>query len=81
MNDSDLSSLFDTKSQVTGSTREATDIRQLNSYLENAVQPIEQIGKMLESQGTLFTDIPNIWPIRGGIGHVSMPFGQIYTPD
>ena len=80
MNDSDLSSLFDTKSQVTGSTREATDIRQLNSYLENAVQPIEQIGKMLESQGTLFTDIPNIWPIRGGIGHVSMPFGQNMHP-
>ena len=80
MTDSDLSSLFDTKSQVTGSTREATDIRPLNSYLENAVQPIEQIGKMLESQGTLFTDIPNIWPIRGGIGHVSMPFGQNMHP-
>ncbi len=80
MNDSDLSSLFDTQSQVTGSTKEAVDIRQLNSYLESAVQPIEQIGKMLESQGTLFTDIPNIWPIRGGIGYVSQPFGQTLHP-
>lgn len=80
MNDSDLSSLFDTQSQVTGSTKEAADIRQLNSYLESAVQPIEQIGKMLESQETLFTDIPNIWPIRGGIGHISMPFGQTPHP-
>ncbi len=80
MNDSDLSSLFDTQSQVTGSTKEATDIRQLNAYLESAVQPIEQIGKMLESQETLFTDIPNIWPIRGGIGHISMQFGQNVHP-
>ena len=80
MNDSDLSSLFDTQSQVTGSTKEAADIRQLNAYLENAVQPIEQISKMLESQETLFTDIPNIWPISGGIGHISMPFGQNVHP-
>ncbi len=80
MNDSDLSSLFDTQEQVTGSTREAADIRKLNAYLEGAVQPIEQIGKMLESQETLFSDIPNIWPIRGGIGHISMQFGQNVHP-
>lgn len=80
MDASDLSSIFDTESQVTGSTREASDIRMLNSYLENAVKPIEQIGKMLESQETLFTDIPNIWPLRGGIGHISMQFGQNIHP-
>lgn len=80
MGDSDLSSLFDIQSQVSGSTKEAADIRQLNSYLESAVQPIEQIGKMLESQGSLFTDIPNIWPIKGGIGHISMQFGQNVHP-
>ncbi len=80
MNDSDLSSLFDKQQNVTGSTKEVNDIRQLNSYLESAVQPIEQIGKMLESQGTLFTDIPNVWPIKGGIGHISMPFGQTPHP-
>ncbi|MBQ7159452.1 MAG: M23 family metallopeptidase [Treponema sp.] len=80
MGDSDLSSLFDTQEQVTGSTREANDIRLLNSYLESAVQPIEEIGKMLESQENLFADIPNIWPIRGGIGHISMQFGQNVHP-
>ena len=80
MNNSDLSSLFDTQQQVTASTREAADIRLLNSYLESAVQPIEQIGKMLENQEPLFTDIPNIWPIKGGIGHISMQFGQNEHP-
>ena len=80
MNDSDLSSLFDKQQNVTGSTKEVNDIRQLNSYLESVVQPIEQIGKMHESQETLFADIPNIWPIKGGIGHISMPFGQTPHP-
>lgn len=82
VSDSDLNSLFDTQDTVSGSasTKEVSDMRQLSSYLESAIQPIEQIGKMLESQETLFTDIPNIWPVRGGIGHVSQPFGQTTHP-
>ena len=80
VSDSDLNSLFDTKDSVFGSTKEASDMHQLSSYLESAIQPIEQIGKMLESQETLFADIPNIWPVRGGIGHVSQPFGQTTHP-
>ncbi len=78
--DSDLNSLFDTQETVSGSTKEAADMRQLAAYLESTIQPIEQIGKMLESQETLFTDIPNIWPIKGGIGHISQQFGQTTHP-
>lgn len=77
---SDLSSLFDTQDISRGSVRETADIRQLTSYLEGAVQPIEQIGKMLESQSTLFSDIPSVWPLKGGIGHISMSFGQNIHP-
>ncbi|MBQ3670685.1 MAG: M23 family metallopeptidase [Treponema sp.] len=78
--DSDLNSLFDTQETTSGSTKEAADMRQLAAYLESTIQPIEQIGKMLESQETLFTDIPNIWPIKGGIGHISQQFGQTTHP-
>ena len=76
----DLSSLFDTRDAVSGTLKETADIKQLSDYLENAVQPVEQIGKMLESQSALFSDIPNIWPIKGGIGHISMAFGQNIHP-
>ena len=76
----DLSSLFDTQDIASGSVKETADIRQLTSYLESAVQPVEQIGKMLENQGTLFSDIPNVWPIKNGIGHVSQAFGQNIHP-
>lgn len=77
---SDLASLFDTQDITSGSLKETTDIRQLTAYLESAVQPVEEIGRMLENQGTLFTDIPNIWPVKGGIGHISMAFGQNVHP-
>ncbi len=61
---SDLSSLFDTQNITSGSLKETTDVKQLTSYLESAIQPVEQIGKMLENQNSLFADIPNIWPIK-----------------
>lgn len=78
--DSDLNSLFDTQDNVSGITKEVADMKQLSTFLENSIQPIEQIGKMIATQGTLFTDIPNIWPIKGGIGHISQQFGQNEHP-
>ena len=77
---SDLASIFDTQDLASGTLKETADIKQLTSYLESAVQPVEQIGKMLESQGELFSDIPSIWPVKNGIGHISMAFGQNIHP-
>lgn len=76
----DLSSLFNVKETAQGSVREIAELQHLTGYLENSVQPIQEIGKLLDSQSTLFSDIPSLWPIRGGIGHVSMPFGQNRHP-
>ncbi len=75
MNSGDLSSLFSSRDNVAGSVREASDIRSLTSYLEESVQPIEQIGKMLDSQSSLFREIPNIWPVNNPNVHISQQFG------
>lgn len=80
MQNGDLSSLFSVKETAQGSVREIAELQRLTGYLENSVQPIQEIGKLLDSQNTLFSDIPNMWPIKGGIGHVSMPFGQNRHP-
>ncbi len=77
---SDLSSLFDLQELSNGSLQETAEIKDLASYLENSIQPLEQIAKMLELQGTLFADIPSVWPLKGGIGHISMAFGQNKHP-
>ena len=76
----DLSSLFNVKESAQGSVKEIAELQRLTGYLEDSVQPIQEIGKLLDSQSTLFSDIPSLWPIKGGIGHVSMVFGQNRHP-
>lgn len=80
MSGGDLSSLFDTRETVAGSVQEAEDVRQLAAYLEGAVQPIEQIAQMFESQNTLFADMPSIWPLTNQNAHISMEFGPNEHP-
>ncbi len=77
---SDLSSLFSSTEVANGASRELADIRELTSYLEGAVQPIEQIGKMLKTQQNLFTEIPSICPVKNPSVHVSMAFGPNIHP-
>lgn len=77
---SDLSALFNSRETVQGSSKEVADIQKLTTYLEDAVQPIEQIGKMLKTQQNLFTEIPSILPIRNPNFHISMAFGPNVHP-
>ncbi len=77
---SDLSSLFTTTEMAQGTSKEVADIKELTTYLEDAVQPIEQIGKMLKTQQNLFTEIPSICPVKNPNYHISMAFGPNLHP-
>lgn len=77
---SDLASLFNSSEMVQGSSREVSDIKELTTYLEDAVKPIEQIGKMLKTQQNLFTEIPSICPVKNPNYHISMAFGPNVHP-
>jgi murein DD-endopeptidase MepM/ murein hydrolase activator NlpD len=76
----DLSSFFDIRETPEGLLQEVDDVRRLSAYLASAVEPVKEIGAMLDSQSALLTEIPSIWPIKGGIGHISMFFGQNENP-
>ena len=76
----DLSSFFDIKETPDGILQEVEDIRRLSEYLAAASEPVKEIGTLLNSQSALLTEIPSIWPIKGGIGHISMFFGQNENP-
>ena len=76
----DLTSLFNIKESAQGTVKEIAELQRLRGYLEDSVQPIQEIGKLLDSQSALFSDIPSLWPIKGGIGHISMQFGQNRHP-
>jgi murein DD-endopeptidase MepM/ murein hydrolase activator NlpD len=72
--------MFNSTEIAKGTTRELADIRELTSYLENSIEPIEQVGKMLKTQQNLFTEIPSINPVKNPNVHVSMPFGPNVHP-
>ena len=76
----DLSSFFDVKETPAGTLREVEDLQRLRVFLTSATTPIKEIGTLLNSQSALLTEIPSIWPIKGGIGHISMFFGQNENP-
>ena len=76
----DLSSFFDIRETPEGVLQEVDDVRRLSAYLSQAVEPVKEIGAMLDSQSALLTEIPSIWPVKGGIGHISFFFGQNENP-
>jgi len=76
----DLSSFLGIKETPEGLIREIDDMRRLSAYLSQTVEPIREIGTLLDSQIALLTEIPSVWPVRNGIGHITMFFGQNVNP-
>jgi len=76
----DLSSFFDVRETPAGTLQEVEDLRRLSVFFNDAAAPIREIGTALNSQGALLTEIPSIWPIQGGVGRISMPFGRNQNP-
>lgn len=76
----DLSSFLGISEIPQGVLPEIHDVRQLSAYLARAVDPILEIGSLLDTQNALLTEIPSIWPVKGGIGHITMFFGQNIHP-
>jgi murein DD-endopeptidase MepM/ murein hydrolase activator NlpD len=76
----DLGSIFNIRETPEGQLREIDDIRRLSSTLSSGVEPLKDIGKLLNSQSALLTEIPSIWPIKNDAGHISMHFGHNKNP-
>lgn len=76
----DLASFFSTDQTGKGAVREVSELRKVTGYLEKSVDPVNEIGALLSNQSSVLTSIPNIWPIKGGIGHISMYYGQNENP-
>jgi len=76
----DMASFFDIRESPAGTLREVENLRQLSTFLTSAATPIREIGTLLNSQSALLTEIPSIWPIQGGVGRITMGFGQNINP-
>ncbi|HSV56102.1 MAG TPA: M23 family metallopeptidase, partial [Magnetospirillaceae bacterium] len=78
--DGDLSAFFDVEEAGRGSLREVGEIRKVTHYLERTVRAVQELGGMVASKSEILSEIPNLWPIKGGIGHISMHYGQNENP-
>ena len=78
--DGDLAAFFDVEETGKGSLREAGEIRKVTHYLEKTVDAVNELGGVVSSQSEVLSEIPNLWPIKGGIGHISMYYGQNENP-
>ena len=76
----DLDAFFDIRETPEGMPREADDMRRLATYFASVTNPLIEIGGVLGSQAEILSDIPSIWPVSGGLGRVTMPFGHNRHP-
>jgi len=76
----DMASFFDIRESPAGTLREIENLRQLSTFLTSAAAPISEVGALLNSQSALLTEIPSIWPLQGGVGRITMAFGQNINP-
>lgn len=54
---------------------EASQLAAVKSTLLEATPLVREYGAALGKMGTVQKSIPSIWPIKGGVGHISTLFG------
>lgn len=60
--------------------REIQDLRNAAGRLGEAVEPLQEVRRVLESRESLLADIPNMWPLKDGLGRVMTEFGPSINP-
>jgi len=59
------------------------DVLRLNGIaeaLDKSLPVLDDIANVLASQKDIMTEVPNIWPVKGNLGHITMYFGQNENP-
>ncbi|ORC38262.1 peptidase M23 [Marispirochaeta aestuarii] len=78
--DGDLSSFLGMEEQQEGVMRELSDLQSMGALFLDSAKSLESISKLLSAQGDLLYDLPSIWPVEGGIGRITNPFGPAEHP-
>jgi murein DD-endopeptidase MepM/ murein hydrolase activator NlpD len=76
----DLTTFFNVESSDDGSLSETVEIQKLKTALDQSVSSLDEIGQILNSQKSLLSDIPTMWPLKGVQGYVTAVFGPSIHP-
>ena len=61
-------------------SRDLLKLNNIADTLDKSLGALDDTAKMLASQKDIMTEVPNIWPIKGNLGHITMYFGQNENP-
>lgn len=56
------------------------ELRQLRDSLTNSIEPVNQIGRSLQREQSLLSDLPILWPVLGGRNALTMEYGPNLHP-
>jgi len=76
----DLTSFFNVDSAESGTLSETIEIQKLKTALDQSVSSLDEISQILNSQKSLMSDIPTMWPLKGVQGYITAVFGPSVHP-
>lgn len=62
------------------SLKELEALEQLRADLAQSISPLQGLGDVLNNQKELLADVPTLWPLKGGVGIKTLPFGPALEP-
>ncbi len=76
----DLNAFFNVETAGSGTLSETMEIQKLKTALDQSVSSLDEISRILDSQKSLLSDIPTMWPLKGVQGYVTAVFGPSIHP-
>jgi len=65
---------------VPGNLKELSDLKSMTSLMENSLDPLEEIGKVLSTYKDLLVETPTLWPLKGATGNITTRYGWTIHP-
>jgi len=76
-----VSALYVTPEETEGGNlRELADLKSMTSLMQNSVEPLDEIQKMISNYNELLADTPTLWPLKGVHGNITTRFGWTIHP-
>ncbi len=60
--------------------KELADLKGMTHLMENSVEPLDEINKVLSAYKDLLADTPTLWPLKGVHGNITTRFGWTIHP-
>lgn len=76
----DLASLLRTDGIGDSQRRQIQKLQDVVASLRSAIGPLGELSEALELHKELLSDLPNLWPVINGLGHITMEFGPNIHP-